>query len=1088
MYLHRLVGYALFIFLMFLKVLPTFASNSSVPPQYQALFSTLPADQQEKALKMIQNQDAGTNENFVQPKIFEKRLPQERANADPINGALGRQELDSSLLKHLPGDLDSGDYTLELIQAMEIQDPILRQIYLNKARENYERRKNDPFSELKAFGYDLFASSPTTFAPATDIPVPQEYIIGPGDKFEITLFGKVSAQHSLVVHRDGSINIPNLGLVRVGGLEFKDAREVILSRIKNQKIGVTAVVTMGELRSMRVFVLGDAWQPGSYTVSALSTISHAIMVSGGVKESGSLRKIQLKRNGEVVTEFDLYDFLLKGDTSKDLKLLPGDAVFIPPVGSIISVAGEVNRPAIYELKDEQRLQEVIDLAGGLKPTADQGYVQLHRIKNGKQQELLDLDTSKLVSLETKVKSGDKLIAYSVIDHFEQVVTIQGHVKRERQYQWRKGLRVSDVLGDISVFEDQVDLRYVLLKRINPESRSIEFYSVNLVPIIFDFLSPHNIELQPRDELTVLSLDSSRSEQLEPITTELKYQSSAFELPLLVEVQGAVTNPGTYPYLKGMNLSDLFETAKGYQRSESEPYNLFGVIERVDPQTKNRSFKTFLPYRVLVNSDDLSLQPGDRVFFFDESHIGYLSSADIHDVLNGEEPSSLRLKSDGILVTKQLQEQTDALLKKKQQGVMPAQVRSQVSSYQNIDDSDFISQESKDAITGLCKGLIQLAEVVNSEGGSRIKRAIATQSTAEQVSLKNVMQCPDIYEEYPYLLPMLMEYVVAVQGESREPGLYPLAEPVDAAFMIEALGGITQDGDLSIVEIASVRNTASNGQIFRNLDLVVGSHQAFPGDIISVRPKETQVEKGVVKLAGEFVYPGVYSFRKGETLSQLITRAGGLTKDAYPYGAVFTRESTRKLEQKAFKRAAEELNSALFTAIASGTFKSAGGADGIAMLQSLTSELEETEALGRIVVEADPSILDVRPELDIKLEVGDTLFMPKRTRTVSVVGQVLNPGTLLFDPEQNAIDYLDQSGGYSESADEDRVFIVLPNGSARSLQASWWNYKPTNIPPGSTIIVPRDARPVDWLALTQSVTSIASQLAITAASLATISDN
>jgi len=131
---------------------------------------------------------------------------------------------------------------------------------------------------------------------------------------------------------------------------------------------------------------------------------------------------------------------------------------------------------------------------------------------------------------------------------------------------------------------------------------------------------------------------------------------------------------------------------------------------------------------------------------------------------------------------------------------------------------------------------------------------------------------------------------------------------------------------------------------------------------------------------------------------------------------------------------------------------------------------------------------VRPELDIKLEVGDTIFMPKRTRTVSVVGQVLNPGTLLFDPEQDAVDYLDQSGGYSESADEDRVFVVLPNGSARSLQASWWNYKPTNIPPGSTIIVPRDARPINWLALTQSVTDIASKLAITAASLATISDD
>ena len=1085
----------------------TQAATSSVPPQYQALLNSLPADQKAKALEMLSNnRGSSSNKNsYVAPDIFTQRpsgkltrqsngagLP-DRRNSLPEFGQGFKGPYDQQILSDF-GSLDlstkkQDDLMYDLLKAMEIQDPLLRQVYLNKLLEQQEGNK-DPFNALEPFGYDLFAASPTTFAPATDIPVPQDYIIGPGDNFEITLFGKVSAQHSLAVQRDGSINLPDLGLIRVGGLEFKAARDVILTRIKNQKIGVNAVVTMGELRSMRVFVLGDAWKPGSYTVSALSSISHAIMVSGGVKESGSLRSIQLKRNGEIVTEFDLYDFLLKGDTSKDLKLLPGDAIFIPPLGSSVAVAGEVNRPAIYELRNEKTLEDVMLLAGGLKPTADQSYVQIQRIKSGAQKTLLDLDLAQISNLKHSIQDGDRLMAYSVVDHFEKVVKVQGHVKRERKYQWFNGMRVSDILGDISVFNDQVDLRYVLLKRVNPEDRSIEFHSINLVPVILNPETVENINIQPRDELTVLSLDASRAEQLKPITDELKFQSSAFELPKLVEVQGAVTNPGVYPYLKGMKLSDVFEITKGYQRSEHEPYNLFGVIERVDPQTKNRSFKTFLPYRVLVNSDDFTLQPGDRVFFFDESHINYLSSADIHDVLNGDEPSSLKLDSDGILVTKHLQEQTDALLKNDAAGFNTAD--SSLSHLGNFSNSastrDVIAQEQEAAISGLCRGLIQLAEVVNSEGGSRIKRAIATQATAEQVSLKNVMQCPDIYERYPYLLPLLMEYVVAIQGESREPGLYPLAEPVDAGFMIDALGGVTQDGDLTHVEIASVRSSELHGKIFREVNLLSDAHQAYPGDIISVRPKETEVEKGVIKLVGEFVYPGIYSFKKGETLSQVILRAGGLTKDAYPYGTVFTRESTRKLEQKAFKRAAEELNSAMFTAIASGTFKSTGDSGSLTMIQSLTKELEETEALGRIVVEADPSILEVRPELDIKLEVGDTIFMPKRTRTVSVVGQVLNPGTLLFDPEQDAVDYLDQSGGYSESADEDRVFVVLPNGSARSLQASWWNYKPTNIPPGSTIIVPRDARPINWLALTQSVTDIASKLAITAASLATISDD
>ncbi len=1062
-------------------------ASVAIPPQYQLMFQDLSPNEKAKALKLLgRNGSSGLRqEGLSDPRLFAPRSNSYMQYTGGVNNS--KLNLTGSYPKgllpyeYLTSNSQNG-VSYRMLRGVEAENSIHRDSYLADLISS-DSDALDPFSNLRSFGYDLFASTPTTFAPATDIPIPNEYIVGPGDKFEITLFGKVSAQHSLVVNRDGSINIPKLGLIRVAGLEFRDAREVILSRIKNQQIGVSAAITMGELRSMRVFVLGDAWKPGSYTVSALSTISHAIMMSGGVKESGSLRKIQLKRNGVLVVEFDLYDFLLQGDTSKDLKLLPGDAVFIPPVMRTVSLAGEVNRAAVYELNDEKTLGDIIQLAGGFKPTADKTYIQIQRIESNAKQALMDFDASDAEELNLNVESGDRLMVYSVVEHFEKVVEIKGHVKRERKYQWFRGMTVSDVLGDISIFKDQVDLRYILLKRISKENRAIEFRSIDLVPIMLNPASVGNILLQPRDELTVVSLGENRAVQLKSITDELKYQADAFDVPKLVEVQGAVNNPGIYPFVNGMKLSELFGIVKGYARSELEPYNLFGVIERVDPQTKARSFKTFLPYRVLVNSDDVPLLPGDRVFFFDEEHISYLSSADIHDVLKGEEPSSLKLKGSGVLVTKELRDKTDAILH-----------RGGESGAISIEDggglagANIVTEDQQSSITGLCRGLIQLAEVVNSEGGNRIKRAIATQVTADQLSLKNVMKCPEIYERFPYLLPILMEYVVAVQGESRSPGLYPLAEPLDTGFLIESLGGVTQDGDLTHVEVARARRPDLQDEIFKEVDLVNSSQQAYPGDIISIRPKETLVEKGVVRLIGEFKYPGVYSFKKGETLSELMNRAGGVNKDAYPYGAVFTRESTRKLEQKAFRRAADELNSSLFTAVASGTFKSSGGAGGISMLQSLTKELEETDALGRIVVEADPSILEVKPELDIKLEVGDALFMPKRTRTVSVVGQVLNAGTLLFDPSFDAVEYLEQSGGYNDSADEDRVFVVLPNGTARSLELSWWGYKPTNIPPGSTIIVPRDTRPVNWLLLTQSVTDIASKLAITAASLATLSSD
>jgi polysaccharide export outer membrane protein len=194
---------------------------------------------------------------------------------------------------------------------------------------------------LKPFGYDLFAGTPSTFAPVTDIPVPAEYVVGPGDRLEVQLYGNTKGRYSLVVNRDGAVMFPELGPIAVTGLKFDDARARIEARVNDQMIGTQAVVSMGDMRSIRVFVLGEAQQPGSYTVSGLATITNALFVSGGVRTIGSLRKIQLKRDGRLVKQLDLYDMVLRGDTSDNVRLLPGDVIFIPPVGSTVGIKGEI---------------------------------------------------------------------------------------------------------------------------------------------------------------------------------------------------------------------------------------------------------------------------------------------------------------------------------------------------------------------------------------------------------------------------------------------------------------------------------------------------------------------------------------------------------------------------------------------------------------------------------------------------------------------------------------------------------------------------------------------------------------------------
>ena len=244
------------------------------------------------------------------------------------------------------------------------------------------------------------------------------------------------------------------------------------------------------------------------------------------------------------------------------------------------------------------------------------------------------------------------------------------------------------------------------------------------------------------------------------------------------------------------------------------------------------------------------------------------------------------------------------------------------------------------------------------------------------------------------------------------------------------------------------------------------------------------------LAGEFKRPGVYAIRKGERLSELIERAGGLTEQAYPIGAIFTRQRVKEQEALAFDRIALDLQSGLATALSSGAIQQRGGDPAALVLavRELAVTLRETEPLGRVVVEADPTVLAVRAELDTILEGDDRVLMPKRPNFVSVTGQVLNPGTIQFGAGKTAGHYIDSAGGMTRVADDGRTFVVFPNGEAQRIAVSAWNYTSLHVPPGSTIFVPRDPKPFDFIALATSITDILSKVAITAASLAVINNN
>ena len=409
---------------------------------------------------------------------------------------------------------------------------------------------------LKPFGYDLFEGVPSTFAPVSDIQVPADYIIGPGDTLVVQLYGNEPRTYELTVERDGRINFPKLGPVSVSNMTFDSARATIEDHVARQLIGTHVSVTMGTLRSIRVFVLGDAEKPGSYTVSGLSTMTNALFASGGAKKIGSLRNIQLKRDGRLITTLDLYDLLLRGDTSNDRHLLPGDVLFIPPIGPTVAVYGAVHRPAIYELKTETTVAQAIDLAGGTLPDADATLGQLERILPSQQRRMINVDLSSAAGRLTALDNGDKLRVPSIRPTLENSVKLSGYVFRPGAFAYQSGLRLTDVLHSFGEVRPEADLHYIMIRRVAPPELKTEVISADLTRALSAPHSAADPELRPRDEIIVFNLSSSRGRILAPILRDIQLQATPEKPEQAVNIEGRVKVPGKYPLEPRMHVSDL----------------------------------------------------------------------------------------------------------------------------------------------------------------------------------------------------------------------------------------------------------------------------------------------------------------------------------------------------------------------------------------------------------------------------------------------------------------------------------------------------------------------------------------------------
>jgi protein involved in polysaccharide export with SLBB domain len=471
-------------------------------------------------------------------------------------------------------------------------------------------------NDIEQFGYDIFNTTPTTFAPVESIPVPPDYLIGPGDTLIVKIYGAVDVEYRLVVNREGQLLIPELGDLQLAGLSFLEAKTAIQEAVNKSRIGAKSVVTLAELHTIQILMVGEVARPGSYTVSGLSSLLNTLITTGGIKRSGTLRDIQVKRAGEIIARLDLYGLLLEGQSEDNIYLRHGDVVFVPSISKTIGVAGEVLRPAIYELKDEQTLAQIVQLAGNYLPKADPSKSLLERYSEKGFKTLINVDLNSVSGKSTRIQNGDILRVFPVLNKMDDVVLLSGHVLEPGGYEYKQGMQVTDIIKNSQQLRQSVDTSIALIQRENKHKRRLEALYFDLGEALADPLSAHNLKLQPRDQITIFDTSSSRESKVESLVDKLIEQSTAFEPPKIFQLAGSFRHTGGYPLQIGMRLLDATVIGGGIPPSTDLDYALLLRTSKEDKKQQFIQINLRKAYANKSGDHNPVLQELDKIYIFD----------------------------------------------------------------------------------------------------------------------------------------------------------------------------------------------------------------------------------------------------------------------------------------------------------------------------------------------------------------------------------------------------------------------------------------------------------------------------------------
>lgn len=755
----------------------------------------------------------------------------------------------------------------------------------------------------------------------------------------------------------------------------------------------------------------------------------------------------------------------------------------------VLVAGEVRSPGVRVVSALASPLDAILLSGGINKAGSLRAVVIENNGKTRTVDLYGVLTRNASVVMGSLRDGDHIYVPSI----GGTVAIAGHVQHPGIFELPRGA-TSISAGQVVALAGGVEIAgaYQLSKiELGPDGRS-------------KFVSMPNGGTVRTGE--VIFVDVVRD-----------VTSGQVRVAGALQIEGLRSRPAA---------STVGQLIPGAEDLSSEAYPMFSVIVRRDPRSNARTLVPFSLERVLNNQGDVPLQDYDQVFVFTMKEVRLLAK-----VASGQQPSLAEL---GCSIPSQVSVaglpavQSTAALPTPPLSTTPVPGLPGGGAGVSLDCPE-TNLQTQLALLGIQTTATAAASQVNittggsqgvagessgssntlSAAGGSAERSSQVYSTLADTLYGNVSHAPDASGGDTYngevraptirgmaerlsvspeaLVHAAKNHLVWVLDSVRDPGPYLGADGSSVASMIQAAGGLQREADLSAVEVTSTQIDMGSSVAHTVRASYKGSEadlrrvSVLPLDVIRLRPVFSDSTNGRISITGEIRYPGTFDVVRGERLSSILERAGGLTGEAYPYGAVFTRQRAKVEEQQGNMRQAKQLEADVATLLSMPSAASAvQGAT--SYVGNLAQQLRSAPALGRITITADPALLRVKPELDIVVEPGDTLYIPRRPTTVTVSGEVLNPGSFQFRSGLSLGDYLSQSGGATQSSDESRIFVVFPDGTARPARQSWVSVSSDMVPPGSTIIVPRDLRPFDTLQFLRDWSQITSQLAITAASL------